>query len=649
MGVKSVIQTWLGIKAGGGAGGFGMGGMWPLVGRTETREFLQAFEEVGWLNAPVMKIAASVADAKWRLYRGDDKHKRTEIISHPVLDLINYVNPFDTVEEHMELHQIFMELAGKCFWVLNRNKLGIPAEIWIFPSHQMRVIPSQTDFIAGFEYTSGQFRKTFRPEEVIFFKYPRPLNRWDGLSPFKTVAVDIDAEEFAGKWNRAFFKNSARVDSVIEVDGTLGEDNRDSLKKQWQENYGGVDRAHKTAILEGGAHYKPTSMTQKDMDFVNLRKYSRENLLGVVGMPLPMMGITENVNRANAEAGAYIFARWIIKPRLDRIRNKLNQKLLPQFPNSQGLFLDYDEIVQETMEQKKGIAETGVKWGMLTINEGRQLLGLDAIEGGDKRLVPMNMLEIGVGESQPPPTPKPEEEALKSWADERGQPFWEMYALKAEKQETIMISALVNLWKDQEAEVLGKLPGANKPDDVIFNMEKAKARFKKKLKPIMTEILREAMEDADALIHPEPEHRVAEEEYPLSKPALKWLEERSSWMVTEVNTETRNLIAGQLAEGFEAGEGIPDLSRRIRGVFDTNATVRSKMIARTEVIASSNEGALLGYDATGVVKEVEFYAALDERTCEECMGLHGNHYALGNAGGVIPVHPNCRCTWLPIV
>lgn len=648
MGIKDVIQSWLGIKQG-GAGGFGIGDAWPYIGRTETREFLQAFEEVGWLNAPVMKIASSVADAKWRLYRGDDRHKRKEVISHPILDLLNFVNPFDTTEEHMELHQIFMELTGKCFWVLNRNKLGIPAEVWIFPSHQIRVIPSAIDFIAGFEYASGSFKKVFKPQDVIFFKYPRPLNRWDGLSPFKTVAVDIDAEDFAGRWNRAFFKNSARVDSVIEIEGPLSPDSRDELKKQWQERYGGVDRAHKTAILEGGAKYKTVSMTQKDMDFVNLRKHNRENLLGVVGMPLPMMGITENVNRANAEAGAYIFARWIIKPRLDRIKNKLNQKLLPQFPNSQGLFLDYDEIVQETMEQKKGIAETGIKWGMLTINEGRHLLGEDSIKGGDKRLVPMNMLEISVGESQPAPAPKPGEEALKSWADEKGEAFWEMYALKAEKQETIMISALVKLWSDQLAEVLGKLPGANKPDDVIFNMEKAKARFKKKLKPIMTEILREAMEDADALIHPEPEHRVAEEEFPLSKPALKWLEERSSWMVTEINTETRNLIASQLAEGFEAGEGIPDLSKRIRGVFDQNATVRSKLIARTEVIASSNEGALLGYEATGIVEKVEFYAALDERTCEECMGFHGNSYTLANAGGVIPVHPNCRCTWLPIV
>jgi hypothetical protein len=69
------------------------------------------------------------------------------------------------------------------------------------------------------------------------------------------------------------------------------------------------------------------------------------------------------------------------------------------------------------------------------------------------------------------------------------------------------------------------------------------------------------------------------------------------------------------------------------------------MVARTEVIAASNEGALQGYEHEGVEK-VEFYPAPDAD--EECLILAGV-YPINETHGVIPVHPNCRCTWIPLV
>jgi SPP1 gp7 family putative phage head morphogenesis protein len=63
---------------------------------------------------------------------------------------------------------------------------------------------------------------------------------------------------------------------------------------------------------------------------------------------------------------------------------------------------------------------------------------------------------------------------------------------------------------------------------------------------------------------------------------------------------------------------------------------------------ASNEGALTGYGELGVEK-AEFYAAIDERACDDCLALHQDVFTLEDSHGMIPIHPNCRCIWLPVV
>ncbi len=62
-------------------------------------------------------------------------------------------------------------------------------------------------------------------------------------------------------------------------------------------------------------------------------------------MPESMMG-SGDVNRANAEAGAMIFAQWLIVPHLERYKSALNHQLLPLFGTSgEGVEFDYDNPI----------------------------------------------------------------------------------------------------------------------------------------------------------------------------------------------------------------------------------------------------------------------------------------------------------------
>lgn len=83
-------------------------------------------------------------------------------------------------------------------------------------------------------------------------------------------------------------------------------------------------------------------------------------------------------------------------------------------------------------------------------------------------------------------------------------------------------------------------------------------------------------------------------------------------------------------------------------VLMLNAAERPKIIARTETIRLANEGAVKNFKNKGV-EQLEYAAVLDSRTDDECTNLDGKIFDVNESKGIIPVHPGCRCTWLPVI
>uniref|UniRef100_A0A6M3KIC8 Putative portal protein n=1 Tax=viral metagenome TaxID=1070528 RepID=A0A6M3KIC8_9ZZZZ len=457
--------------------------------------FLRAYGQIGWLYAVVFRIALGCSEVKWTLHDTSNRVKPRQIFEHPILKLLNLVNPFMTSNEFIALDTIYQELIGESFWILNFNALGEPAEIWIPYPHKMSVVPSKENFIKGYVYGTGADAVPFNVNEVIHFKYPNPLNAYRGLGPAQSIGVDLDAEMYSGIWNRQFFYNSARPDGVIQFDYNLSDEQFDKLSKQWNSKYKGTSKAHQVALLEGGGKYVQIQNTVKDMDFYSLKKMNRDVILGVYGMPQSVMGISENVNKANAEAGDYTFARWIVKPRLDWRTAKLQEQLVPKFRKADKLQMGFEEVVPKTIEQKRDLAESGMRAGYLTINEARIMQGLDTLPNGDMLLVPLNLRPTDINKPMKPPEEpnEPEdvvEESFKGLTDDHKSNLWSAYAQKTERQAEMFTRVFDSVFDEQKELVIaefnrtGHLPEL---DDV---------KTAKKFEPAIELVYSSAFEDA---------------------------------------------------------------------------------------------------------------------------------------------------------
>jgi len=443
-----------------------------------TEGFLSAYSNIGWLHAVVFRIALGCSEVEWTLFDTTNQDKPRQIFKHPILTLLKLVNPFQTSNEFIALDTIYNELLGESFWALNFNALGEPAEIILPYPNKMSVVPAATfPFVKGYVYGTGAEAIPFDVNEIIHFKYPNPLNQYRGLAPAKAIGINLDAEQNADKWVNQFFYNSARPDGVIQFDYNLSDEQFDKLKKQWSEKYKGVSKAHQVALLEGGGKYLQIQNTIKDMDFPNLKQKNRDVILGVFGMHPASLGLTENVNKANAESAEYQLAKNVIKPRLDWKKAKIQEQLIPKFRRSENLQIGYKEVVKETTDQKIAMAESGMRAGYLTVNEARIMQGYDSIPNGDVLLVPLNLIPTPV--SGKVSILQPSEPKSKGLDADQKRLHWEAYAKKTERQEEVFKKVFDNVFMQQGREIAdiyrtnGQLPNDLNEEETAKKFEPA--------------------------------------------------------------------------------------------------------------------------------------------------------------------------------
>ncbi len=118
-----------------------------------------------------------------------------------------------------------------------------------------------------------------------------------------------------------------------------------------------------------------------------------------------------------------------------------------------------------------------------------------------------------------------------------------------------------------------------------------------------------------------------------------------------ITSATGTQISRVLTEGLATGQGPRETARQMRTVIQNIGFNRSVVLARTETIRVHAASTLNRYTDAGVqgVRVLaEFLTAQDDRVCQTCQDLEtGEAIPIEEARGIIPVHANCRCVWLP--
>lgn len=329
---------------------------------------------VSTLFAVVDRIASATAAVDWRLWRQAPSGKpedRTLVTAHPALTVWDNPNRFYTQRELVETITQHYDLTGEWWLVVGRvTPAGTPVELWPVRPDRMRPVPDKDTFISGYVYR-GTVDVPLGVDQVITKKRPNPLDPYRGISPAGSLLYDLRGEQAAAEWNAQFFANSARPDGVLETPATLSDPEFTRLTDQWREAHQGPVNAHRVALLEAGLHFNPVGWAQKDMDFVALRGFSKEQILQAYGLSKFMLGAHEGVNRATAIAAKAVFYEQTINPRLDLLKEALNRTFLPMFGAlGRGVEFDYDNPEPEDSDAQRAELSAAVSAAATMIGLG---------------------------------------------------------------------------------------------------------------------------------------------------------------------------------------------------------------------------------------------------------------------------------------
>lgn len=108
-----------------------------------------------------------------------------------------------------------------------------------------------------------------------------------------------------------------------------------------------------------------------------------------------------------------------------------------------------------------------------------------------------------------------------------------------------------------------------------------------------------------------------------------------------------NRIYDDVLDCVRNGTRPDEIARKIKNDYGSTA-YQSKRLVNTELARAVNQGQMDTYRNSKVVESVMYMATLETNTCDTCGKLDGKKFKIDSAP-TIPIHPNCRCCYIPIV
>jgi hypothetical protein len=206
-----------------------------------------------------------------------------------------------------------------------------------------------------------------------------------------SVGLAIDAQNHS----RNTFRKSGKRPGVFMIDKLLTAEQRNAIRA----NYSGLVEGSEDdlLVLEAGAKFEPLSLSPVDLQMMETRRFSVEDIARWFGISSVMINDTAKTTTWGTGIDQIIqgFYKFKLRPMLESLEQCIERRVLT--PRQRELFsveFSLEAILRGSYLDRLEAGSKAVQNGLITRNEWRQLENLPPIEGADTLTAQVNLAPV---------------------------------------------------------------------------------------------------------------------------------------------------------------------------------------------------------------------------------------------------------------
>jgi HK97 family phage portal protein len=347
-------------------------------------------------------LARNVSQLALQSFRRKADDDRERLAStHPLAALLRRPNPYTSARRMIRDTIADRGIYDRVLWLKtddgdgNRALVRMPPELWTVKTKSW-LWPTK------FELKGSDSIVEVDAADAVYFRGYNPKDPRVGLSPIESLRRTLAEEYAAGIHREQVLRNGARFSGYISRPANAPDWSptaRATFKSGWRSQFQGFSatEAGGTPVLEDGMEFIPAAQTAEQLQYVEARKLTREEVAAAYYIPPPMIGILDKATFSNITEQHKMLYQDTLGPILAEFQDELDLQLIPDFDTTGSIYVEFNmlEKLRGSFEEQVSQLQTATGAPFLTRAEARSRMNLPYIDGTDELVVPLNVLVGG--------------------------------------------------------------------------------------------------------------------------------------------------------------------------------------------------------------------------------------------------------------
>jgi HK97 family phage portal protein len=240
-------------------------------------------------------------------------------------------------------------------------------------------------------------QRALTQDDIVFVPDVVKPGSLRGISRVEALRENFGLASALEKYAARFFGSGTQTSGVLEVPGNLTAEQAKSMQEAFDSRHRGWARAHKTAIITGGAQYKPTNVPNDQAQFLDSRRMAVEDVARAFNIPPHLLGLPGTNTYASVEQNNIAFVTHTLRPIAQKIEGALTA-LLSQETGKEATFVKFslDGLLRADVNSRTEAYARGLQSGYYKINDIRRFEDLEPIDDPSAETVRVPLANVNV-------------------------------------------------------------------------------------------------------------------------------------------------------------------------------------------------------------------------------------------------------------